>query len=109
MLPEEAGEEEREVLYEGLILIGAHIEGLRHVCIGQDHRRRRPTNANRDGGCDLREEGLEVRVVCGANVAGERLVDGADVERADLGEASEDVVPEGGLRVERGGRVGRKG
>ena len=29
---------------------------------------------------------------------GERLVDGPNVEGADLGEASEDVVAEGGLR-----------
>ena len=39
-------------------------------------------------------------IVSCRQLAGEVLVDGTDVERADLDEASEDVVPEGGLRQE---------
>jgi hypothetical protein len=39
-------------------------------------------------------------IVSCRQLTGEVLVDGTDVERADLGEASEDVVPERGLRQE---------
>ncbi len=49
---------------------------------------------------DVGEEALEVRVVGRRDVAREALVDRADVERADLGEAREHVVAEGGLRQE---------
>mmetsp|Transcript_27650 Transcript_27650/g.70460 ORF Transcript_27650/g.70460 Transcript_27650/m.70460 type:complete len:1163 (-) Transcript_27650:210-3698(-) len=100
VLPEKAGEEEAEVLYERLVRVRAHRVRVRHVGVGQHHRRRRASDAYRDGRRDFGEESLEVAVVRRAHVAGERLVDGADVERADLGEAGEDVVAEGGLRQE---------
>jgi len=73
---------------------------LRHVHVGHDHGRGRPANADADGGGDLPEERLEMAIVSCRQLTGEVLVDGTDVERADLGEASEDVVPEGGLRQE---------
>lgn len=64
-----------------------HRAALTHL--GYDHRRRLPANTNRDGGCHLGEQRLEMAIIRGTNLPRQRLIDRADVERADLREARE--------------------
>ena len=76
------------------------VNHLRHVHVGHDHRGGLPANADADGGGDFPKERLKMAVVGRGQLTREVLVDGANVERADLSEASEDIVPESRLRQE---------
>ena len=69
-----AREEERQVLDERLVVVGAIGIRRRHVRLGQHHRRRGAAHTHGDGGGHLGEQGLEVAVVRRADVTRQRLV-----------------------------------
>mmetsp|Transcript_4868 Transcript_4868/g.10580 ORF Transcript_4868/g.10580 Transcript_4868/m.10580 type:complete len:233 (+) Transcript_4868:2178-2876(+) len=100
VLPEEASEEERQVADEGLVVGGALGVGAGHVGVWRHHRRRLAPHAHAQRRRHLCEEHFKARVVRGTDFARERLVDGPNVERANLGQARKHVVPKSRQRQE---------
>mmetsp|Transcript_67821 Transcript_67821/g.151460 ORF Transcript_67821/g.151460 Transcript_67821/m.151460 type:complete len:474 (+) Transcript_67821:1658-3079(+) len=88
VLPKETREEQRQILDECLIMLRAVVERLRHIHVRRHHGRRVATHANRDSCSDFDKKFFEMVVVSGSDLAGERLVDGADIQRPNLSEAS---------------------